>query len=104
MKIRTGFVSNSSSSSFCLLGIIAPEDFDRDEFYEDRRIFGETLITVESGISDYSGQYIIGARPEKIEYYETLIHFKERICKELEKYGMDVKPEELKWITDGGFD
>ena len=35
---------------------------------------------------------------------ETLAQFKERICKEFKKFDLDVKPNELKWFIDGGYD
>ena len=103
MKIRSGFVSNSSSASFCILGIEVPETFNTNTFYNRARDF--KLLELEQGLGEmYSqDQLMIGASPEIMKDTETLWHFKKRICEEFKKLGMDVKPEDLRWFIDGGF-
>jgi len=62
MKIRNGFVSNSSSSSFCLFGIVVGlEDF-KDEV--------KTLIEEEYG--DYFSEYFEKSLPKELDYAEGL--------------------------------
>ena len=57
MKIRNGFVSNSSSSSFVVLGIKSDDDLENDEF---------DSIYVESD-EDY---YVTGMEISDDEYLE----------------------------------
>lgn len=101
MKIRSGYVSNSSSSSFCLLGIYMPENFDEDKFYYGT---SKTFLEICNGIDKYLGNDIIGVNPAEMQDNETLIQFKERICQEFKKYGIDVKTDELNWFIDGGYE
>ena len=102
MKIRINYVSNSSSTSFCILGIIKPNSFSIDDLYKLPRY---SFLTYSRGISDYSDEeFIIGAEPSQMKNEETLFQFKERICSEFKEYNLDVKPEELKWFIDGGYD
>ena len=102
MKIRNGYVSNSSSSSFCILGIIKPDSFSIDDLYKLPRY---SFLTYSNGIYEYSDEeYIIGAEPREMKDNETLMQFKERICSKFKEYNLDVKPEELKWFIDGGYD
>ena len=105
MKIRLSFVSNSSSSSFCLLGIYLPENFSEDDFDDilDNKAF-QTILYIENGIYNYYDHKIIGVTPDRMKDDETLAQFKERICKEFKKFDLDVKPNELKWFIDGGYD
>lgn len=102
MKIRSCFVSNSSSSSFCILGIRLPENFDEDSFYKNNKI-DKKFLEFEYGIYNYYDQYFIGVNPEQMKNDETLIQFKERICQEIKKLGIDIKPDELNWFIDGGY-
>lgn len=104
MKVRLGFVSNSSSSSFCILGIYMPENFTEDDFDNilNERVF-QTILYVQYGISNYYDQLLIGVTPDRMKDDETLAQFKERICKEFKKFGLDVKPNDLSWFIDGGY-
>lgn len=100
MKVRIGYVSNSSSSSFCILGIKTPEHIE-DEY--DIKYYGD-ILTYEYGIYNYYNQYFIGAKPSCMKDNETLLEFKQRICEALKKNNIDVKPEDLQWFTDGGYE
>ena len=101
MKIRMGFVSNSSTSSFCLYGIcvdrekfieitkqIAPEltrqiDIDAGEAVE---IVGDKLnLQYSLGPYDDDMAYI-GLGPEDMKDDETVAQFKESVKSRLEKY------------------
>jgi len=103
MKIRQGFVSNSSSSSFCILGIVRG---DKNQISED---VAETLDSGEGlermyGISDYYEQQLLGMSPSQMKDDETLLQFKQRIVDEFKKYNVTVSVEDLDWHTDGGYD
>ena len=55
MKIRTGFVSNSSSSSFVIM--IDKENLDKTEFTEKERLFLNEMLTDEP--EDFVGRKVI---------------------------------------------
>ena len=96
MKIRTGFVSNSSSSSFCILGFVAKDD--EEIGYRDSE-----LLRYENAISEGDDTCYIGAWPESMRDDETLLQFKERIIEELKKFNITREVKDLGWITDGGY-
>jgi hypothetical protein len=59
MKIRTGFVSNSSSSSFCIVGFkISKDEWASDE-YDEYQEFDHNR-----------GEYIIGKSVASIDEYD----------------------------------
>lgn len=102
MKIRSGFVSNSSSSSFCILGVeVDNETYDKvsDLPYKERT---STTLDAQSGIS-YEDVYYLGYSPEKMGEEETLSQFKDRIVSEAAKLGIIIEKKNLSWITDGGY-
>lgn len=112
MKIRTGFVSNSSSSSFCLFGIEVtgaeiisafkdelkkdpkkgmdyinnPEDINAYELLENLEHGLEFAADTEAD------SYYIGKSPADLKDNETGKHFKTSILEALHKNGFkDVK-------------
>lgn len=87
MKIRTGFVSNSSSSSFCVYGICLEEsdlierlkksnyDFDEDDF-DGYNLFKKSIIEVTR---DYDNNcWYIGRSYESLGDDETGKQFKQK--------------------------
>ena len=112
MKVRNGFVSNSSTSSFCIYGasinstkaeeIINRLKIDRDKYkgYDPNDVT-ETLegyvsdksnLDVENPPSEYDYGLYIGLSWDKMKDDETLAEFKSRIESEIK----EVINEELK--------
>lgn len=115
MKVRQGFVSNSSSSSFCILGVLcqgygADEKFKTEEmedkleelydnWYSDKKC----VLSIKRGIEEYYEHKLAGAYPSQMKDDETLKEFKQRILDEFKRYDIEVEMDDLKWHTDGGF-
>ena len=127
MKVRSDYVSNSSSSSFMLVGHAFDNDEDLkrgwlhlhpgdeskldegSESYDEDLccdiaypLAGELGLEVEHGIYDYYGQVVIGLPFDSMEDDETKKQFIERISNAFKRAfpeGIAVEP-----IKDGGYE
>jgi hypothetical protein len=99
MKIRNGFVSNSSSTSFCLLGLCLGKNARK----KAQEIIKDTQLRMERDCG--GGDYIyVGMPPEAMKDEETLKEFKDRILKQICDKDPSFVNTKLEWITDGGYD
>jgi len=103
MKIRSGFVSNSSSSSFCIMGVVSDnETIDKLESkWEEMNKLG---LTTQSGISEYYEEVLLGASVSRLREDETPAQFKQRIVAGFKTLDVEIKVEDLSWCVDGGHD
>lgn len=103
MKIRSGFVSNSSSTSFALWGIEVPSDSD---VYEKIRENYKSKLQSHTGLDDLSQDCCyIGLSPEEMKDDETLKEFKERVIQAIVKEGCpESELKDVKFYSDGGYD
>jgi hypothetical protein len=105
MKIRYGFVSNSSTTSFCIYGAGVSiknlkEAIDDEEYYDIyeyiESLFKNDAIEVHYGAdwhTDDDGNPLcfVGQSYKNMRDHETLTEFKLRITNTLNKYFKDIK-------------
>lgn len=98
MKIRTGFVSNSSTSSFIVWGTyvsneetaeLGDSDFI-DKIYEAGLKYGY----------DNEGDRMVGLSPADMKDDQTLLEFKQSIVDTLKKLGVVVAVTSLEYIEE----
>jgi hypothetical protein len=120
MKVRFGFVSNSSTSSFCLFGVyLEQERFEEmleklgykraDDSYEWYRPKEEDeTFYLDDLLDDFGGgvtcgeeeMIALGKTPEEMELDETRRHFEERVKAELKAKLPLLKDEDFGWQED----
>ena len=75
MKVRSGFVSNSSTTSFLIYGTILKDG-------EENKVYSKEL-SIEYG-PDYDDKIYLGASWDTVQDYETGKQFKERVKNSIE--------------------
>lgn len=130
MKVRYGFVSNSSSTSFCIFGTsIEPEKIDKayqkkfgpnppleddDPYAEDLWIDTDEELNnllKNSGLSyvesiEYSDTYYVGIDVGDLDYDKTLLEQKKEIqdkIKEVFNFD-DYDTHIVSFVVEGGYD
>ena len=110
MKIRKGFVSNSSSSSFCILGAVITDLIKLEEGGEeyddflDRKL-KDTGLDYAEGIGDYCGQLIVGVSPDKLDENLTIKKHKKNIHQQIVKvFNVSKEKVDVAFHTDGGYE
>lgn len=89
MKIRLGFVSNSSSTSFCIYGLCLEGSKAKEIFKVENVHNLDSVIPGESGLNYVAGQesyYVYLGRPwSSVEDDETGLQFRTSILQNLKK-------------------
>lgn len=96
MKVREGFVSNSSSSSFCIIGApiehISKDDAEKVKWKD------------KHGHADYVGEYI-GLNAEELLMDKTIPQASEHVQRYFkETYDIDIPLEYIGFYFDGYYD
>ena len=116
MKVRTDYVSNSSTSSFVLIGdAFSERDFENSSFFKtcldnDDRLYcwenkcGELGLVVKRGLDDYYDEYVVGLRYADMKSDETKIAFHKRIEELLRKAFPEKNDIDVTLRSDAGYD
>lgn len=108
MKIRQGFVSNSSTTSFCIYGswvdvprvVEDPNDEDSD-YLEDYEVLDDICSKHGLSYSSIDSNYAVGLGPDDIKDNETGAQFKKRVQ---DAISAAFGPHSCSWIQEAGYD
>lgn len=116
MKVRTDYVSNSSTSSFVLIGdAFSKIDFENSSFFKtcldnDDQPYcwenkcGELGLVVKRGLDDYYDEYVVGLRYADMKADETKIAFHKRTEELLRKAFPEKDDINVDLRSDAGYD
>jgi len=103
MKVRNGWVSNSSTTSFCMFGTYYEYSRDDDDDVYDSWLDKIDELCSKYGLNycnDYESNMIfIGLNPEQLKDDETGAQFKQRAKDSIDKLFAEINviPNQLGW-------
>ena len=112
MKIRNGFVSNSSSSSFCIYGWSCKNWDEKEKLWDKLSSYKPILKTFTYSVTPIEGEYVVGVGHtasdmdhymDDWEDYECKSPDKE-LCDELDKLANKIKLEPPTMYSETWYD
>jgi len=108
MKIRYGFVSNSSTTSFSLFGLSLSEEelqnYKIKDFYELETKLSEIKEDVECFSHPHCEQIYLGIPWHTIADNETGKEFKDKTIEILKRVFPDISDDKFGLVEDGWYD
>lgn len=107
MKIRTGFVGNSSSSSFCILGKIYNEKKLENMINSTVGYFihnNKLDLSYEYGVEEYDADdIIIGVPVDELQEDISILENKQKIVDRLSFFDKQANINDIYFYVDGGY-